>query len=144
MITDSVGFQDTLAAELVDVRPIFSRLEDDRVIWSDGASEPVDAIILGTGYRPSLDYLADLGALDRDGLPLHAGGISTTHLGLVYLGLGFQRSFASNTLRGVSADAEAVIAPLVAWIRDAPRAVGLGASRPGLFIHDRQAVSHAG
>jgi putative flavoprotein involved in K+ transport len=44
---------------------------------------------------------------------------------LVYLGLEFQRSYASNTLRGVSADAAAVIAPLVAWIRDAPRTVGL-------------------
>ncbi|MBO0776826.1 MAG: hypothetical protein J2P34_10980, partial [Actinobacteria bacterium] len=57
--------------------------------------------------------------------PLHAGGISTTHLGLVYLGLEHQRSFASNTLRGVSADAAAVIAPLAAWIQDAPHAVGL-------------------
>jgi putative flavoprotein involved in K+ transport len=85
----------------------------------------VDAIVLATGYRPSLDYLRDLGALDEHGAPRHAGGISTTHLGLVYLGLEFQRSFASNTLRGVSADATAVIAPLVAWIRDAPRTVGL-------------------
>jgi 2-polyprenyl-6-methoxyphenol hydroxylase-like FAD-dependent oxidoreductase len=38
---------------------------------------------------------------------------------VVYLGPEHQRSFASNTLRGVSADANAVIAPLVAWIRDA-------------------------
>jgi putative flavoprotein involved in K+ transport len=37
----------------------------------------------------------------------------------------FQRSYASNTLRGVSEDARAVIAPLVAWIRDAPTTVGL-------------------
>jgi putative flavoprotein involved in K+ transport len=53
------------------------------------------------------------------------GGISSTHLGLVYLGLEFQRSFASNTLRGVSQDALVVLAPLVAWIRDAPAAIGL-------------------
>jgi putative flavoprotein involved in K+ transport len=59
----------------------------------------------------------------------HAGGISTTHLGVVYLGLESQRSYASNTLRGVSADA-AVIAPLVAWIRDAPRTVGLSRPHP--------------
>lgn len=49
----------------------------------------------------------------------------TTHLGLVYLGLEFQRSFASNTLRGVSADASAVTAPLVAWVRDARRTIGV-------------------
>lgn len=43
----------------------------------------------------------------------------------MYVGLEYQRSFASNTLRGVSEDARAVIAPLVAWIRDAPAAIGL-------------------
>lgn len=122
-ITDSVGFQQTLAEGLLDVRPMFSRLDGDQVVWSHGERERVDAVILATGYRPSLGYLRELGALTADGAPLHAGGISTTHLGLVYVGLEFQRSFASNTLRGVSADASAVTAPLVAWIRDAPGVV---------------------
>ena len=125
VITDSVGLQDSLARGLLDVRPMFTALDGDQVIWSGGEHESVDAIILATGYHPSLGYLHDLGALDDHGAPRHAGGISTTHLGLVYLGLEFQRSFASNTLRGVSADATAVIAPLVAWIRDAPHTVGL-------------------
>lgn len=127
VITDSVGFQQTLADGLLDVRPMFIALDGNQVVWSDGR-ERIDAIILATGYRPSLDYLRQLGALDPDGAPLHAGGISTTHLGLVYLGLEFQRSYASNTLRGVGADASAVIAPLAAWIRDAPRTIGLRAA----------------
>lgn len=125
VITDSVGFQQTLADRLLDVRPMFSALDADHVVWTEGERERVDAVILATGYRPSLEYLRQLGALDPNGAPLHAGGVSTTHLGLVYLGLEFQRSYASNTLRGVSADASAVIAPLVAWTRDAPRAIGL-------------------
>jgi len=127
VVTDSVGFQQTLAAGLVDRRPMFTALDGNQVVWSDGRREPVDAIILATGYRPSLDYLRELGALDADAAPIHVRGISSTHVGLVYLGLEYQRSFASNTLRGVSADARAVIAPLVAWIRDAPAKVGLGA-----------------
>jgi putative flavoprotein involved in K+ transport len=125
VITDSVGLRQTLADGLLNVRPMFAGLDGDQVVWAHGERERVDALILATGYRPSLGYLRDLGALDRYGAPLHAGGISTTHLGLVYLGLEFQRSFASNTLRGVSADASAVIAPLAAWIRDAPRTIGL-------------------
>jgi putative flavoprotein involved in K+ transport len=125
VITDSVGFQQTLADGLLDVRPMFIGLDRDHVVWSENERELVDAVILATGYRPSLDYLRELGALDPHGAPLHAGGISTTHLGLVYLGLEFQRSYASNTLRGVSADASAVIAPLVAWINDAPQTIGL-------------------
>jgi putative flavoprotein involved in K+ transport len=95
----------------------------------DGQREPVDAIILATGYRPSLGYLRELGALDADDMPVHVGGISLTHPGLVYVGLEFQRSYASNTLRGVSEDADAVVTPLVAWVRDAPGQVGLAEGR---------------
>src|ERR1035438_10263116 len=127
VVTDSVGFRQTLADGRVDRRPMFIALDGNQVVWSDGQHEPADAIILATGYRPNLDYLRELGALDADAAPIHVGGISSTHVGLVYLGLEFQRSFASNTLRGVSEDARAVIAPLAAWIRDAPTMVGLGA-----------------
>jgi putative flavoprotein involved in K+ transport len=125
VITDSVGLQRTLADGLLDVRPVFTGLDGDQVVWNHDERERADAVILATGYRPSLGYLRELGALDPAGAPLHAGGISTTHLGLVYLGLEHQRSFASNTLRGVGADAAAVIAPLVAWIGDAPHTIGL-------------------
>ena len=126
VVTDSVGFQQTLTDGHVDRRPMFTALDGNQVVWSDGQREPVDAIILATGYRPSLDYLRELGALDADAAPIHVGGISSTHAGLVYLGLEYQRSYASNTLRGVSDDAQAVIAPLAAWTRDAPTKVGLG------------------
>ena len=127
LITDSVGVRQSLADGLLDVRPMFIALDRDEVVWSEDERERerVDAIILATGYRPSLDYLQELGALDPFGAPMHVGGVSTTHLGLVYVGLEYQRSFASNTLRGVSADAAAVAAPLVAWVRGAPAAVGV-------------------
>jgi DNA-binding transcriptional ArsR family regulator len=137
VVTDSVGFERTLADGRVDRRPMFVALDGDRVVWSDGQREPVDAIILATGYRPSVGYLRDLGALDPRAAPIHVGGISSTHVGLVYLGLEFQRSYASNTLRGVSEDARAVIAPLVAWIRDAPTFVGLGTGVASAQVEDR-------
>ena len=126
VITDSVGLRHNLAAGLLDVRPMFIHLDRNEVVWSKGDTERVDAIILATGYRPNLDYLRALGALDPFGTPLHTAGVSTTHLGLVYVGLEYQRSFASNTLRGVSEDAAFVASPLTAWIHDAPAAVGVG------------------
>jgi putative flavoprotein involved in K+ transport len=137
VITDSVGLRHNLAAGLLDVRPMFTHLDRNEVVWSKDDTEPVDAIILATGYRPSLDYLRALGALDPFGAPLHTAGVSTTHLGLVYVGLEYQRSFASNTLRGVGDDAALVAAPLTAWIRDAPAAVGVSTfeTSPLAFIN---------
>ena len=104
---------------------MFTALDGDGVIWADGEHEPVDVVLFATGYRPNLDYLRPLGALDDDGSPRHAGGISTTHLGLAYVGLEFQRSFSSNTLRGVHRDAQHVVGALAAHLRGAVAAVGL-------------------
>lgn len=100
-------------------------LDGDQVIWSDGSREPVDVVLFATGYRPSFGYLRPLGALDEHASPIHQGGISLTHPGRVYLGIEFQRSFSSNTLRGVGRDADFVIPPLIAYATNAPAAVGL-------------------
>jgi putative flavoprotein involved in K+ transport len=122
-VVDTGGYAEALGARRPEPRSMFARLDDGDVVWTDRTREPVDVVLLATGYRPSLGYLRDLGALDADEMPLHAGGVSTTHLGLGYVGLEFQRSFASNTLRGVGRDADHVVGPLAAWARDAPAAV---------------------
>jgi cation diffusion facilitator CzcD-associated flavoprotein CzcO len=108
----------------LDRRPMFTAFSTDGVVWPDGTREPADTVLFATGYRPHLDYLRPLGTLDG-GQPRHSGGISDTHPGLVYLGLEFQRSFSSNTLRGVHRDAEHVIPPLVAHVRNARAVIGL-------------------
>jgi putative flavoprotein involved in K+ transport len=119
-VVDMHGYSQALEARRPDSRPLFSALDGDQVVWADGTHEHVDVILLATGYRPSLDYLNKLGALDEHGMPLHHGGLSTTHLGLAYVGLEFQRSFSSNTLRGVSRDADHVVRPLAALANQAP------------------------
>jgi putative flavoprotein involved in K+ transport len=124
-VVDTGKYRHALETGLMDRRPMFAGFDTDGVIWPDGTREHVDTVVFATGYRPDLDYLRPLGALNTEGLPLHSGGISTTHPGLVYLGLEFQRSFSSNTLRGVHRDAEHLITPLAAHVRNAPAAVGL-------------------
>jgi putative flavoprotein involved in K+ transport len=124
-VLDTGKYQHAVATGQLDRRPMFTAFDRDRVIWPDGTPEQVDTVLFATGYRPHLDYLSPLGALDGHGMPQHAGGISATHPGLVYVGLEFQRSFSSNTLRGVYRDAEHVITPLAAHVRNAPAAVGL-------------------
>jgi putative flavoprotein involved in K+ transport len=111
-VLDTGAYRERIATGNPDRRPLFTRLDGDQVVWDDGTREHVDVVLLATGYRPGVDYLADLGALDADGMPLHRGGISTTHPGLGYVGLEWQRSFASATLRGVGADARHVLTRL--------------------------------
>ncbi|MFI7426774.1 flavin-containing monooxygenase [Micromonospora sp. NPDC049836] len=112
-VLDAGRYRDAITSGELARRDMFIRFRPDGVVWSDGTHEAVDAVIFATGYRPHLDYLAPLATLDR-GLPQQVGGISATHPGLVYLGLEFQRSFASNTLRGVGRDAAHVVAALAA------------------------------
>jgi putative flavoprotein involved in K+ transport len=123
-VLDTGKYRHALEAGWMDRRAMFTAFDTGGVVWPDGTREQVDTVIFATGYRPHLDYLRPLGALDG-GMPLHFGGISATHPGLVYLGLEDQRSFSSNTLRGVHRDAEHVIAPLAAHVRNAPAAAGL-------------------
>jgi putative flavoprotein involved in K+ transport len=93
-----------------DRRPVFSRFTESGVVWDDGSEEPVDAVLLATGYGPNLGYLGPLGALRADGRPDQRGGMSRAVPGLYFVGLPFQTSFASATLRGVGSDAELVVA----------------------------------
>jgi len=109
LVFDTGLYGNALEAGLLDQRPMFTRFDGDQVVWADGTEEHVDTIIFATGYRPNLPYLKDLGALDATGMPLHKRGISLTHPGLAYLGVEFQRSFSSNTLRGVARDAQYVV-----------------------------------
>ena len=57
---------------------MFKRLTTAGVIWPDGILEHIDSVILATGYRPDVDYLAATGALDNAGWPIHCRGLSLT------------------------------------------------------------------
>lgn len=122
-VLDTGVYQQALAAGAPDERRMFARFTARGVIWADGAEEDVDAVIFATGYRPNLQYLAVLGALDAEDQALHRDGVSLTVPGLGFVGLSNQRTFASTTLRGVGADAAVVVralhasTPAPAWRR---------------------------
>ncbi|MEV3961558.1 NAD(P)/FAD-dependent oxidoreductase [Nocardia sp. NPDC050193] len=103
-------------------RAMFTGFDADGVVWPDGSHTPVDVVVFATGYRPHLPYLAALGALTETGAPRHRRGISTTHPGLGYLGLEWQRTPSSASLRGVGRDA-AWLARRLAPAAAAPRPV---------------------
>ncbi|MEV0646434.1 NAD(P)-binding domain-containing protein [Phytomonospora sp. NPDC050363] len=111
-VIDDGRYKTALASGNPDHRPMFARLSADGVTWTDGTIEKVDAIILATGYRPDLPYLTGIGALDDEGLPIQRKGVSTTVRGLGYVGLEYQRSLASASLRGSWRDARYVLSRL--------------------------------
>jgi putative flavoprotein involved in K+ transport len=106
-------YRTAVRASRPDARPMFKRFTERGVVWRNGDAEDVDTVILATGYRPNLQYLSGLGALDARGLPLQKRGASTTVPGLYYVGLSGQRNFASATLRGVGEDAAVVVERLL-------------------------------
>ncbi|MDQ4213129.1 NAD(P)-binding domain-containing protein [Microbacterium sp. ASV81] len=60
-------------------REMFQRIEPDGVRWADGSSEPVDAILWATGFRPAIGHLAPLHLRSElGGIQLDRNGRGTT------------------------------------------------------------------
>ncbi|TCO59272.1 flavin-containing monooxygenase [Actinocrispum wychmicini] len=112
-VNDDGRHRRAITAGRPDQRRMFTTIDGTHLTWADGTREHVDTIILATGYRPNLSYLTDLGAVAMDGTPRHRRGPSTTHPRLGYVGLEWQRSFSSATLRGVGRDAHYVVRRLL-------------------------------
>jgi putative flavoprotein involved in K+ transport len=109
LVLDDGRYRAAFASGSPDRRPMFTWLTERGVEWADGTKEDVDALVLATGFRPALEYLEGTGALDGDGRPLQSRGVSASVPGLGFVGLEFQRSFSSATLRGVGRDARHVL-----------------------------------
>ncbi|BDZ55142.1 FAD-dependent oxidoreductase [Agromyces marinus] len=52
---------------LLVAKPMFDRIEPDRVVWADGTSVRADAIIWATGFRPELRHLSPLKLREKAG-----------------------------------------------------------------------------
>jgi putative flavoprotein involved in K+ transport len=112
-VFDQGHYRAAVLAGKPDRRPMFETIDGGCVVWADGTRERVDTLLWATGYRPACDYLQPLGALDDDGIPRQRRGLSTTHRGLGYVGLEWQRSLSSASLRGAGRDATYVVKKLL-------------------------------
>ncbi|MFF8981617.1 flavin-containing monooxygenase [Streptomyces cellulosae] len=116
-VLDDGRYRAALAAGRPGRRPLFTGADGTKLVWPGERREEVDAIVLATGYRPDLPYLAGLdGALDAAGIPRHRGGLATKIPGLAFVGLEWQRSLSSNSLRGVGRDADRIARWLAAYL----------------------------
>lgn len=123
-VLDTGRYRAAIAAGRPDHRPMFASLEADQVHWSDGTNEHVDALILATGYRPALDYITGLNILDTHGHPRHQGGLATALPGLAFVGLEWQRSLSSASIRGVGRDAARIARFLASSVLNSRKEIG--------------------
>ena len=87
--------------DLSSVR-LFVRLTSEGVVWPDGSTMAVDAIIWCTGFRPALDHLDGLGVIEDDGRILVDGQRSTKEKRLWLAGYGDWSGPGSATLMGAA------------------------------------------
>lgn len=104
-VLDTGKYRKALDAARFQRRAMFQQVLPDAVVWPDGGTTQVDALIFATGFQPNLDFLTALPITDREGRMLQRNGVACQVPGLYFVGLPKQRNFASATLRGVGADA---------------------------------------
>lgn len=82
-----IGTMDHIKAGSITVHGAVARFDESGVVFEDGSRLDVDAVILGTGYRPALeDFLPEWQAVcDDDGRP-HVSGGPTLLPGLFFCG----------------------------------------------------------
>jgi cation diffusion facilitator CzcD-associated flavoprotein CzcO len=80
--------QRALTERAFECRPGISRLEGDRVTFTDGSEAGVDAIIFATGYRINFPFLPEhLGRGERWSFPLYRRILSPSAKGLAFIGI---------------------------------------------------------
>lgn len=131
-VLDDGRYRRALRKDAPSSRPIFQSFTPTGVRWADGSEQNADAVILATGYRPSIPFLDRRTVVGPDGKIRHADGASLAIDRLYFVGQPGLRSFQSATLRGVGVDA-AVLAPRI--LTDLERV----SARPRLGLPNRAA-----
>jgi cation diffusion facilitator CzcD-associated flavoprotein CzcO len=73
-------------------RPMFAAITPDGVVWPDGETRKVDAIVWATGFRPELRHLAPLKLREKAGGITVAAGSSWKDPRIFFAGYGPQAS----------------------------------------------------
>jgi cation diffusion facilitator CzcD-associated flavoprotein CzcO len=83
-----VGTVRLIKQGLVQVRPGIERFTEQGVVFTDGWSDPFDAVVLATGYRPDVQSWLEAGegVLGESGVPLQSGQALSEAKGLYFCG----------------------------------------------------------
>lgn len=73
---------------LLIAHPMFERIEERGIRWSNGSFRPVDAIIWATGFRAELRHLTALKLREKSGGVVVGGGVSWRNPRVFFAGYG--------------------------------------------------------
>lgn len=100
-------------------REPFVAFAEHSVIWADGSTQAVDAVIWCTGFIPALNHLRGLGVVEPDQTVAVHNGRSMKVNNLWLVGYGEWTGMASATLIGVSRTARAAADEIAAYLTGA-------------------------
>ena len=124
------GFVAEVRAGRIRIVAAVESLDDNGTArLADGSTVRVDAVVCGTGYRPGLDrVVGHLGVLDRDGVPLVHGALTSPQApGLYFAAITVQ---LAGLLREIGIEARAIGAAVAEQAaRPAMALTGPGAQR---------------
>lgn len=113
-----IGTMDHIKAGRITVHPGIERFTGTGVVFTDGTSLDVDAVVLGTGYEPALgDFLEEWEMVcDADGRP-RISGAPTALPGLYFCG---QFVAPSGMLREIGIEARRIAADISGVVPETP------------------------
>ena len=94
----------------------FERMTANGVVWPDGSEMAVDAVIWCTGFRPALQYLAQLDVVGADGKVALDGQQSVAEPRLWFAGYGDWSGAGSATLMGAARTARDIVPRIMAQL----------------------------
>lgn len=84
--------------------PRVESVVDGKPKLADGRVLDVSGVVWATGFKPDFGWI-ELPIFDKEGYPIHHRGMLDDALGLYFMGLPFQHTFASAVVGGVGKDA---------------------------------------
>ncbi|HLZ15435.1 MAG TPA: ArsO family NAD(P)H-dependent flavin-containing monooxygenase [Cyclobacteriaceae bacterium] len=96
--------------------PPFQKFSADDLVWADGHTEKVDAVIFCTGFKPSLKHLSSLNVVNKEGRVPTEETKAANISGLWLVGYGNWTGYASATLIGVGRSAKRTVDEIVNYL----------------------------
>ncbi|NMI05053.1 NAD(P)/FAD-dependent oxidoreductase [Paenibacillus sp. SZ31] len=107
-VLDTGTYKNAIDQGKPDAKLMFKAFTENGLVWADETRENVDTVIFATGYIPNFEYLSGLNVLDSSGVPVKQSDES-----IHFVGIPWQTSFASATIRGSGNDAKKAVQSLV-------------------------------